>query len=221
MRHITRYVLLALILCSLFILISTQSPAQTGAQPATSPAASNAPAAVDKPVVPPPLPSNDKSQPAPSRPCPACVPPDPWFIYTVLFVVLIGSFVSVALVRAGLSATSWSLADALSEEAQVTATETQGSDKKEKFDPAGKPVMVTELRASSSRLIALMGTIVILWVFLGFGIFTLYAYAKTGSVPESIDKVDDFLLAGLTLFAPYAVNKVGKMFESLTPKTPT
>lgn len=63
-----------------------------------------------------------------------------------------------------------------------------------------------------------MGMIVILLMFLGFGAFALYSFAKTGNMPDSIDKVVNFLVAGLTLFAPYVVNKFSKVFESLSPK---
>ncbi len=78
--------------------------------------------------------------------------------------------------------------------------------------------MKTEMRASVSRLVALMGMMVILLMFLGFGSFALYEFAVTGSVPDSIDKAIKFLVAGLTLFAPYVVNKFSNLFESLAPK---
>lgn len=63
-----------------------------------------------------------------------------------------------------------------------------------------------------------MGTLVILLMFLGFGSIALYSFANTGTLPDSMDKVVNFLLAGMTLFAPYAVNKFSKIFESLSPK---
>ena len=86
------------------------------------------------------------------------------------------------------------------------------------MDASDKPLMVTKLYASSSRLMALMGTIVILLMFLAFGSFSLFAFAKTGEMPKSINEVVKFLVAGLTLFAPYAVNKFSKLFEGLSPK---
>jgi hypothetical protein len=55
-------------------------------------------------------------------------------------------------------------------------------------------------------------------MFLAFGSFALFAFAKSGEMPSSIDQVVKFLLAGLTLFAPYAVNKFSKLFEGLAPK---
>ncbi len=86
------------------------------------------------------------------------------------------------------------------------------------MDKSDKPVKITELQPSSSRMVALMGMIVILLMFLAFGSFSLFIFAKTGEMPTSINDVVKFLVAGLTLFAPYAVNKFSKLFEGLAPK---
>ena len=145
--------------------------------------------------------------------------PDLWFIYTVIFIVLIGSLLALLFIRTALSASAWSLSDALSEEVELTAIKTdEHGDRTPLNDDSGKPLMITEMRASTSRMIAMMGMIVILLMFLGFGAFALFAFANTGEMPESIDQVVDFLLAGLTLFAPYVINKFSNIFESLSPK---
>ncbi|MDG4475798.1 hypothetical protein [Thiovibrio frasassiensis] len=147
------------------------------------------------------------------------VAPADWFVYLVIFIVLIGTLLAMALLRAALTLSSWSLADALSEEVEVTAMEKDAAGaSKVVLDASGKPLMITELRASSSRMVALMGMIAILLMFLGFGAFALFVFAKTGSMPESIEQVVNYLLAGLTLFAPYVVNKFSSIFESLAPK---
>jgi len=145
--------------------------------------------------------------------------PDSWFIYSVIILVLIGSLITLLVIRSALGDSRWSIADALSEEVEITATRTDDKGVSTViYDDAGKPAMVTELRASSSRVIAFMGMIVILLMFLGFGSFALYYFAKTGKMPDSIDKVVNYLMAGLTLFAPYIVNKFSSIFESLAPK---
>lgn len=146
------------------------------------------------------------------------VAPEPWFINIVSFTVLFGSLIAMLFIRKAVSTSKWSLSDALSEETQVTAQEEKDGVKKPTLDTSGRPIMITEMRASASRVIALMGMVVILMMFLGFGTFALYGFAKTGSVPASIDNVVSFLLAGLTLFAPYAVNKFSSLFASLSPK---
>lgn len=145
--------------------------------------------------------------------------PASWFTYGIVGVVLLGSIVSLLMIRTALTLSVWSFSDALSEPTETTAWEADtGGVKRIKLDAEGKPLTVTEMRASSSRMIALMGTLVILLMFLGFGSVALYSFANTGTLPESMDKVVDFLLAGLTLFAPYTVNKFAGMFESLSPK---
>ena len=153
---------------------------------------------------------------APPMPWPA---PSPWFVYTVILVVLIGSIVALLMIRAALGASHWSLADAMSEGIDVTATVKNAQGNLEpKLDASGKPLMATELRASSSRLIALMGMMGILLMFIGFGSFSLYAFALTGTVSAQIDKVIYFLMSGMTLFAPYVVNKFSSIFQALSPK---
>ena len=145
--------------------------------------------------------------------------PRPWFVYTVILFVLVGSAVALLMIRAALGNSHWSLADALSEGSEVTAMVKNAQGELEpKLDASGKPVMVTELRASSSRLIAMMGMMGILLMFLGFGAFSLYAFALTGTVSPQIDKVIYFLLSGMTLFAPYVVNKFASTFSALGPK---
>lgn len=108
--------------------------------------------------------------------------------------------------------------DALSEETEVTAWDVQNGIKKPMLDSNGKPLFVVEMRASTSRVIALMGMIVILLMYLGFGTFALFSFGKTGVMPKSVDQIVTYLLSGLTLFAPYLVNKFSKLFEGLSPK---
>jgi hypothetical protein len=142
--------------------------------------------------------------------------PAPWFVYTIIVIVFVGALLSVALVRAAVANTTWSLSDALSEETELTAIDKTTSQPLR--DASGNELKVTELRASVSRLIALMGMLVILFMFLGFGSFAMYRFAMTGNMPSGMDEVINFLVAGLTLFAPYAVNKFSSLFESLAPK---
>ena len=142
--------------------------------------------------------------------------PAPWFVYTVIIIVFVGALLAIAFVRAAVANSTWSLADALSEEAEVTAIDEATS--KPILDKSDKPLTLTELRASSTRLIALVGMFMILLMFLGFGSFSMYRFAITGEMPRGIDDVIDFLLAGLALFAPYVANKFSSLFESLAPK---
>jgi hypothetical protein len=92
---------------------------------------------------------------------------------------------------------AWSLADALSEEGEVSEGD----------------ATVKKMVASSSRLIAFFGLVVMLCFFIGFGLFVLYDFGADGKVPDSIGGVVKFLLAGLSLFAPYAANQVRAALE--------
>ncbi|MBI5937728.1 MAG: hypothetical protein HY850_07765 [Betaproteobacteria bacterium] len=153
-----------------------------------------------------------------AKPEPAWVAPKPWFVYAVVGIVLIGSLYALILIRAALVNSKWSLSDALSEETAVTAIETVNGVEKPMLDANQQPLTITEMRASTSRVVALMGMIVIIMMFLGFGTFALFEFAMTGNMPKSIDNVVNYLLAGLTLFAPYVANKFSTMFASLTPR---
>lgn len=123
-----------------------------------------------------------------------------WLVLVVLalvWLVILGGFIAV---KRAVAQANWSVADALSEATEVTLTAPRGA-----LNPGDK---VTEMRASSSRTIAFMGSIVILGLFLGFGSVVLYGYASTGELPKDLTTIIQFLLAGLGLFAPYAVNKL-------------
>ncbi|XCN73308.1 MAG: hypothetical protein Q3M24_00695 [Candidatus Electrothrix aestuarii] len=141
--------------------------------------------------------------------------PADWFIYAVILLGLLSSILSMLLIRSALARSKWSIADALSEEAELTE---RGEDGKLLLTSDNQPILIRKLAPSSSRMVALMGTIAILFLFLSFGAFALFHFAKTGKMPEGINNVVKFLTAGLTLFAPYVVNKFSKSFEALSPK---
>ncbi|WP_024912159.1 hypothetical protein [Chania multitudinisentens] len=158
------------------------------------------------------------------QPAVAWTPPGNVFLYMIPIVVIFGSAVVILAIRSSLPK-EWSLADALSEDVQLPVIQeviTKNQNGVETvtrgpiYDINGKPVLVPVMKASSSRLIALMGMLVILFMFIGFGSFVLYGFGKTGNAPESIDQIVRFLAAGMTLFAPYVVNKFSSLFQGLT-----
>ncbi len=186
------------------------------AQAPTSPAASTAPAAAAAtPPVKADAPSAAKVEtPAapvvtPARPAPTT------FVFGVIgLLALIGMgalvFLNGALGKAG----QWSLANALSEEADLPFKDAQGNI----VTNNGQVVLAPVLVASSSRLIALYGMFAILLLYLGVGAFVLYDIGTGQPLPKDLDKVQTFLIGGLTLFAPYIVNKFASVFQSLAPK---
>lgn len=145
-----------------------------------------------------------------------------FLVYLVFFIVIFGTLLSILVIRKSLPK-EWSLADALSEDVELSATtevkeSKNGVDTVTKtplYDGDGKPFLVTEMKASSSRLIALIGMLVILFMYIGFGSLLLLDFGKTGKIsdPDTLSEIIKFLVAGMTLFAPYLVNKFASLFQ--------
>ncbi len=156
------------------------------------------------------------------------VAPPAWVVYLLLGIVCFGALLAIAAVRIAMPQT-WTLAEALSEEVLLTpamkVTTTQGAGgaphaeaREPIVDSEGKPVLLPAMKPSSSRVIALMGMMAILFMFIGFGVVALYGFAQMGRPPQDLDKVVSYLVAGATLFAPYVVNKFASLFEGLIGK---
>ncbi|TRW95145.1 hypothetical protein [Candidatus Methylobacter oryzae] len=153
------------------------------------------------------------------------IAPSEWMLYSVPIVVFLGTIIGITNVRKALPET-WSLADALSEEVAIKpATKTTTTHDangnlvtivEDVLDKDDKPVLLPEMRASSSRVIALMGMIAIMFMYIGFGIFALYSFGAAGELSDELKGVVSYLVSGMTLFAPYAVNKFASQFEGLT-----
>lgn len=145
--------------------------------------------------------------------------PVPAMLYLVPIVVFFGCLLAISQIKKALSPTGWSFADAMSEEVLLPVWEERevgGVVKKEvRVDSENKPVLIPEMRASVSRVIAMMGMIVLLFLFVGFGTFAMFSFGSSGSLPAGIDGVINFLLSGMALFAPYAVNKFASVFQGL------
>jgi len=145
--------------------------------------------------------------------------PVPALLYLVPIVVFFGCLLAISQIKKALSPTGWSFADAMSEEVLLPCwdvTEVDGVKKRAvRVDSENKPVLIPEMRASVSRVIAMMGMIVLLFLFVGFGTFAMFSFGSNGSLPAGIDGVINFLLSGMALFAPYAVNKFASVFQGL------
>ncbi len=144
----------------------------------------------------------------------AVTSPNTWFVYAIILLAFMGSIVSMLLIRSALMNSQWSLADALSEQVELTEKKIDGNLLMEN----NQPVLIKKMQPSSSRMIALLGTVAILFLFLSFGAFALFHFAQSGQMPDGINRVVTFLTAGLILFAPYIVNKFSNAFEALSPK---
>jgi len=117
--------------------------------------------------------------------------------------------IALATVRAALMNSSWSLSDALSEEADITPLDAMG--KPSLVDPTGKPylgpdgkeLVISELRASSSRFIALIGLIGILMLYLGFGLEIL---ARLGNGDQDHPLPDDATMKSIVKICFYTAS---------------
>lgn len=77
--------------------------------------------------------------------------------------------------------------------------------------PAGQPGggSNTEkiLAPSTSRLIAMLGTVIVSMLFMGYGVVVVWYLGKTGCMP-GLENLTTFLVGGSSLFAPYVINKL-------------
>lgn len=139
------------------------------------------------------------------------------FSYILVACIAFAIVIALAGIRAALGRSTWSIADALSEEADITLTDVSG---KPIPNASGQLQTTSQLRASSSRLIALIGLIAIVFVYLGFGLAVLQRFISDNILPSKSDfqSITTFLFAGATMFAPYIVNKFTSVFDWITPK---
>ena len=112
---------------------------------------------------------------------------------TVAFVVLIFLVGVLMTIRSLRKDGTWSLAQALTEKAA-----------------AAQPA------ASSSRLIAFLGSIGMLAMTVGFGLYALWAFFndKPSEAKDAMQAASSYLLSGSALYAPYAFNQLKSAFKS-------
>lgn len=121
------------------------------------------------------------------------------FIYIVMTLAYIVTFRRVFSL---LKTQGWSLAEALSEPSPPP-------------DPAAPaaPAIVSPVPfASSSRLIAFVGMVIIAIIFVGTGYYVIYAlFNDASNISRNLKSVSHFLMFGGTLFAPYVFNKISSI----------
>lgn len=124
-----------------------------------------------------------------------------WLLAVAVFVIVGYLITIVSLVK------DWPLAAALKEEGEAKTVET--------IDASTKtPVKVTsnEMVLSSSRLIAFLGLIGILGMFLGAGFYMLSSLFNAGKVVVDLKEIASFLAVGALIFAPYVANQLKGIF---------
>lgn len=148
----------------------------------------------------------------------SCRTMGPALVALVSACVFLGSLAVMVGIFRSLRKQGWSLANALSEPTRLLIPDHVGwsdsqGDRKAVDAGSGQPVAMQVMEASSSRLIALLGSIAILLLYLGFGVFALFDFGLTCSLPATMGSITNFLYAGLALFAPYVANKVSSLFR--------
>lgn len=121
---------------------------------------------------------------------------------TILVCLMVALLLSLLLIVKALRRQKWSLAEALSEEATLpegTPTPAAGQ----------KPPLV----ASTSRLIALVGTVILGTFFTGIGFYVVWELFHAKSI-DAANSAWTFFLSGAVLFAPYGTNKIAKIFQT-------
>lgn len=149
----------------------------------------------------------------------------PALVSLVSACVFLGSLAVMVGIFRALRHQGWSLANALSEPTRLLIPDQAGwsdsqGDRKAVDAAGGSQVRAVEvMEASSSRLIATLGSVAILLLYLGFGVFALFDFGLTCTLPATLGTITNFLYAGLALFAPYVANKVSSLFRP-GPKGP-
>ncbi|MEX3943310.1 hypothetical protein AB4Y44_27925 [Paraburkholderia sp. BR10937] len=117
----------------------------------------------------------------------------------------------------------WSWSKALSDEAIVSKPPTEPTTTVVK-DPNGtttsettsyEPSDYSELTGSTSRVIAIFGMVVILFMFLGIGTVAMWRYAYFGDAQNAMDMMK-LLFAGVALFVPYGFNQIQKAVSAFS-----
>jgi hypothetical protein len=137
-----------------------------------------------------------------------------WLADPLVIGVALATVISLLLVYRHLrQASHWSMSDALSETTDVAVPLVDPKTGAVVLKKDGEtPVTTQQLRASSSRLIALLGSIAIMMLYIGAGLVVLQSLAKGAGVPEGTETLSKFFLWGMVLFAPYIVNKFASIF---------
>ncbi|MFP5238796.1 MAG: hypothetical protein ACLGQW_03105, partial [Acidobacteriota bacterium] len=128
-------------------------------------------------------------------------------------------FINSKLMNMLLKDPGWSLAKALSEpqpvEVAAPANSTppgqNGAPAKDGQQPANQPAAAPNpekiFAPSTSRLIAMLGTVIVSMLFMGYGVVVVWYLGKTGCMP-GLENLTTFLVGGSSLFAPYVFNKL-------------
>jgi hypothetical protein len=147
--------------------------------------------------------------------------------YAEAFVLLFFLAITVGTLMALRRSRDWSLAAALSEKTSFTAAVAAGNQVAPavaaalgpaqgpaQANPGGGAAVVAKTEApamvgSSSRLIAFLGGMAVLSMFMGFGLYVLWAlFNGKSDLDKQLSAAGTYLLYGSALFLPYGANQL-------------
>ena len=138
-----------------------------------------------------------------------------WFVLGI-FVLGVG----VPIAKLNKASSGWSLSDALSEKnpspAPIAVVQAAVAVVPGGVAPAAAPAVDPGSSASASRLVAFLGTIAILAMFMGFGLYAIWAAfnGRAAEARDTLKAVSSYLLYGSAMYAPYAFNQIKAAFSS-------
>ena len=113
---------------------------------------------------------------------------------------------------------TWQLAAALGEKLQNAAPPTSAPPVGGSVGGLPPPAAPSQPpnSSSSSRLIAFFGTLALLAMFIGLGLYLLWALFnnRTAEAKEGMQSVGSYMLYGSSLFAPYAFNQIKEALKA-------
>ncbi|MDU2819125.1 hypothetical protein [Enterobacter sp.] len=134
----------------------------------------------------------------------------PIFIqYFIYIPMTLAYLIAFSRIFAVLKMRQWSLADALSEPPNVVPPETVDPDAPQHLAAPAPIVQASKPFASSSRLIAFVGIVIISIIFISSGYHAIYAlFNDASNLDNNFTDIGKYLMFSGTLFAPYVFNKV-------------
>ena len=118
--------------------------------------------------------------------------------YILVSVLLLGTTFSILSVRDLLANSTWSLAEALTETTTEKVADPQNP---------GQTTLRTTSKSSMSRLIAMMGMMAILILYVCIGCACVWTLTQEGKFPDSALQGAAFLTSGISLFVPYVASR--------------
>ncbi|MDN3578491.1 hypothetical protein QWZ03_17105 [Chitinimonas viridis] len=121
----------------------------------------------------------------------------------------------LAAIRRALIKQGWRIAEAMSEELDAASLPAAMANPAPQATPTATDTyqLPGHLIPSASRLIGMVGLVIMAAMYVGIGYFALYAAFFSPASLAYIDDLAKYFLVGSALFAPYAFNQLSSMMK--------